>query len=183
MPDTHTVRLLTPDDARAYSALRREMLDDAPWAYFRSPEDDPGCKPDSVAAELASTDRYAIAGAFTNDAGSRLVAAAGIVRSGSLKTAHRAVVWGVYTSPSHRGRGLARAVIAAAIDGARAWRQGPGVPPIQAVTLSVSERSVGACALYISMGFVPWGTEPDVVRIGAERYAETHMHMDLSNPR
>jgi len=180
VPDSYTIRLLARGDALAYTALRREMLNDSPWAYYRSPQEDPGCKAELVENELSTVDRYAIAGAFTNDAASRLVAAAGILRSGSQKTAHRATVWGVYTSPPHRGRGLGRAVVSAAIDCALAWRRGPGSPAIEAVTLGVSERSTAARALYTAMGFVAWGAEPDAVRIGTERYAETHMHMDLS---
>jgi RimJ/RimL family protein N-acetyltransferase len=179
-PDT--VRLLTPADAVAYTVLRREMLADAPWAFLRSPEDDPGCNATGLATSLARPAGYAIAGAFAHDQPQpRLVAVAGVHRAEPLKAAHRATIFGVYVSPANRGTGLGRAVVAAAIEAARSWPAAPPIPKVDLVTLSVSERSSTAQQLYLKMGFKPWGTEPDAVRIpGHPRgYAETHMQLKL----
>lgn len=173
-PDT--VRLLTPDDALAYTHLRREMLADSPWAFTRSPEDDPGCNAQGLAASLARPSGYAIAGAFAHGHGpQQLVAVAGIIRNDSPKTAHRANVWGVYVSPHKRKAGLARAVITTAINTAFDWPAEPFPNRVDTVTLSVSENSPAALALYLSLGFTPWGTQPDAVRINTATYAETHM--------
>lgn len=169
-----TVRLLTPDDAPAYARLRREMLLDAPWSFTRTPDDDPGCNAPGVAASLAAPDGYAIAAAF-NNAGLP-VAAAGIRRPDPAKLAHRAQLWGVYVTPTHRRLGLAARVIGAAIAAARAW---PRHPRIDSVSLTVSDRAPGALALYLKLGFTPWGHEPAAMRIGAESAGETHMLLTL----
>ena len=173
---THTIRLLTPDDANAYTILRREMLADSPWAFLRSPQDDPGCNAAGLMTSLSKPTGFAIAAAFAHDQPTTPVAVAGIVRSEPIKAAHRALIWGVYTSPTHRGHGLARSIIAAAIEAARAW---PVTPRVDCFTLSVSEKSTAAYGLYLSMGFVPWGTEPDAVRLGDGKpgYAEVHMQL------
>lgn len=182
-----TVRLLTPADATAYTLIRREMLADAPWSFIRSPEDDPGCNADGLAAQIersnaGPTGRYAICGAFdAAPPGPRLIAVAGIARAEQIKASHRATVWGVYVTPAHRRKGLARAVITGAIDAARAWPAAAPFPPIDSIALAVSENAPGARALYQSMGFTAWGTEPDTVRINGAKpgYAETHMLMRL----
>ena len=43
------IRLLTPADAHAYIAIRREMLVEAPWAFASSPEDDSALDPAAIA--------------------------------------------------------------------------------------------------------------------------------------
>lgn len=53
----------------------------------------------------------------------------------------------------------------------------PGVTTIQ---LACSENSTAAAALYRSLGFTQWGTEPDAIRIGGKSYNE--LHMSLPSP-
>ncbi len=166
------IRLLTPEDAPAYAALRREMLVDSPWAFLRSIDDDFAVVEREIAAKLGENEND-IAGAFDDDEPSRLLASAGVVRLEPRKTRHRALIWGVYVTPAARGRGLGRAVMNLAIDTARTW------PGIDYIWLSVSERTLAARAMYESLGFVTWGTEPDVMRIGCESAAEHHMHLRL----
>lgn len=176
---SHTIRLLTPADAPAYTQLRREMLADSPWAFIRSPDDDPRCNEAVMADSLAKPEGYAIAGAFADD--SRLVGAVGVMRIEPIKAAHHAYIWGVYITPTYRGSGLSRKLMTAAIDAARSWPANPPLPPIASISLSVSERSTSAQALYRSLGFVTWGTEPDAVRLPGQTtgYAEHHMVLKL----
>lgn len=168
-------RSLTPDDAAAYVALRREMLLDAPWAFLADPDTDRGSDVEGVRASLARSD-YGIAGVF--DDGGRLVAAAGVVRESMRKRRHVAVVWGVYASPSARGRGAGRAVVSHALTIARHF-----APPVTWAQLSVSARSPEAQALYASLGFVAWGREPDALRVdeaeGEAGADEVHMALRL----
>lgn len=164
------LRLLTPDDAPAYAALRREMLVDTPWAFLRSLDDDFAVHADAVAAKLREHENR-IAAAVDEDDPSRLLASAGVVRLDPKKTRHRALIWGVYVTPKARGKGLGRAVMNLAIDTARTW------PGVECIWLSVSDRTRAARALYESLGFVTWGTEPDAIRIGGESAAEHHMHL------
>ncbi len=170
LPADAVIRPLTPADAAAYMALRREMLDDAPWAFAASPETDRALDPESLAEILAGEPGQAIVGAFDPDGGGHdLLAAAGIYRDHHPKMAHRARIWGVYTTPAARGHGLAARVITAAIDLARSW------PGVSSVGLSASERSTDALRLYRKLGFEPWGTEPAAVILDGRAYAEVHM--------
>ena len=169
-PPMPSVRLLTPDDAPAYAALRREMLVDTPWAFLRSIDDDFAVRPEGIAAKLRENEND-IAAAFDESDPPRLLASAGVVRLDPKKTRHRALIWGVYVTPAARGQGLGRAVMALAINTARSW------PGVECIWLSVSDRTTAARSLYESLGFKVWGTEPDAIRIGNESAAEHHMHL------
>lgn len=82
---------------------------------------------------------------------------------------------GASTSPPRaRGTGVGRAIVSKAVETARAM---PGVTTIQ---LACSENSTAAAALYRSLGFTQWGTEPDAIRIGGKSYNE--LHMSLPSP-
>lgn len=169
---TVALRLLTPEDASAYAQLRREMLLDSPWAFLRSADDDFAVRPEGIAERLREPENV-IAAALDGATAPRLLASAGLVRPQTKKTMHRAFIWGVYVTPSARGRGLGRSVMELAINTARSW------PGLECITLSVSERQPAARALYESLGFTVWGTEPDAIRIEGERSAEHHMHLQL----
>lgn len=163
------IRLLQSADADAYVALRRTMLLDTPWAFSASPGHDRGSVVEQLAESLARPG-FAIVGAFEPDG---LAAVAGLHREDRPKRAHIAWIWGVYTAKQHRGRGLSRAVMTAALEIARTWE---GVACVQ---LSVSEHSPAAQALYESLGFRAWGVEPDAIRVDGRSFAETHMRREL----
>jgi RimJ/RimL family protein N-acetyltransferase len=164
------VRRLTAEDAAAYVALRRAMLLDTPWAFSASPESDRGSVVERVLESLANPG-FALIGAFEPDG---IASVAGLHREDKPKRAHIVWIWGVYTAQQHRRRGLSRGVLKHAIDLARSW---PGAACVQ---LSVSERSPEARALYESLGFANWGTEPDAIRVDGRSFAETHMRRELS---
>lgn len=161
--------LLTPEDAPEYVAIRREMLQDAPWAFLSSPSQDRGCDVEKVKVSLARLDA-SIVGVRENG---KLVAVAGVVREEPLKRRHIAMIWGVYVTPAARGRGCARAVVSRAIEVAKSWAG------IASIHLAVNENAPAAQALYRSLGFMEWGTEPDAVRIEGRPYAEHHMHLPI----
>jgi ribosomal protein S18 acetylase RimI-like enzyme len=102
---------------------------------------------------------------------------AGIIRETRKKQQHRSSIWGVYVSESHRGRGFGRAVVEACVHHAWTW------PGIESVALSVSADRTAAKALYESLGFVTWGTEPDSLRVNGSEVAEHHMLLKLSQTR
>lgn len=131
---------------------------ESPWAFLGAPGDDTGSEPAIIAERIADPEN-AILGVFDERDPSQLLAVAGVFRQKRIKLRHRAGIWGVYCDPAARGRGLGRAVVQAAIDTARSW------PGVKLIGLAVTARSPKVRALYESLGFIHWGTEPDSIEI------------------
>lgn len=177
-PSPAVIRLV-PSDAARYVRIRHRMLTGAPWAFAASPDDDVCLDVEHVSRALAG-DQFAIlavAGEASTPArgseAAELVAAAGIGRMRGPKFAHRARLWGVWVEPAHRGRGLGRLVVQAALDHARDWSG------LDYVDLGVSERSPEALRLYERLGFTIWGREPAAIQHDGRRYDEIHMTLKL----
>ncbi len=165
------IRPLVPDDVPALLPLRREALEAAPLAFGSSPEDDTrGGSEAYMRAALADVENAAAVGAFDGD---RLVGMAGVVRGGSVKVRHRAYIWGMYVTPAYRRAGVGAALVAAAIERARAW-----VGVVQ-LGLSATEAAEGAARLYERAGFVEWGREPRALCWEGEYVGERHFVMDV----
>ena len=69
------------------------------------------------------------------------------------------------------------ALMEAAIALARTWGG------VEMINIAVSANSPGALRLYESLGFVQWGREPRVTRVGGSTYDEIHLAMDLGSAR
>ena len=164
-----TIRLINDADAEAYAALRRESLLDAPLAFTSSPEDDAASSATGVREMLSHGVDAVIIGAFAP----QLVGMVGMYRDRHLKRAHKMHVWGVYVTPSHRGSGLALAMMQAAIAHARS------VPGIACLDLSVNSTAPAAQRMYERAGFRMWGCEPDALRYGGKITQERHMSLQL----
>jgi RimJ/RimL family protein N-acetyltransferase len=169
-------RRLTHEDAARLHVLRRDALFAEPTAFGASPEDCAFREPAAVEAHLTNPDRAVFAIADP-DRPEHLVAMAGIIRETRKKQQHRSSIWGAYVSHSHRGRGLGRAVVEACVHHARTWTS------VESVALSVSAESTAARALYESLGFVIWGTEPDSLRVDGLEVGQHHMVLKLAQVR
>jgi len=165
------IRALEPDDAPAVIALRREALSTSPLAFGASLDDDRGLSLESMRSSLASVAGFAVLGAFEGEA---LVGMAGILRLEKLKSRHRAMIWGMFVTPTARRRGLGSALLGAAIDYARSW---PGVVQVQ---LSVFDTAEDARRLYRRAGFREWGKEPRALQWEGRFVAEHHLVLDLA---
>jgi len=165
------VRVLTSSDAGAYQRLRTEMLLDSPASFLSAPGDDIAEDRAVLAKKLDEAENKVLA--IEGEDGAGLIAAGGIYRSPRLKMRHYAMIWGVYTSPAWRRRGCSRALMEGAIGLARSW------DGVEMINIGVSVNAPSALRLYESLGFVAWGREPRVTRVGAETFDEIHLAMEL----
>lgn len=86
---------------------------------------------------------------------------------------HKVVLWGTFTDPSYRRKGLARMAIDAALSHARARA-------VRRVNLTVFLPNVAAITLYQSLGFTAYGVEPEAVCLDGTFYAGQQMSLLVS---
>ena len=98
----------------------------------------------------------------------------GVKRELSPKEKHKAIVWGMFVTPRGRGKGAARALLAAAVQHARGWTD------VRQVQLIVSAEAPAARHVYESAGFRVWGQEPRALQWEGRFVDELHMTLDLS---
>ena len=101
-----------------------------------------------------------------------LVATAGLVVSPKLKQRHKGQVVGVYVAPPWRRTGLAKAMLERLIVEARA-------NGLITLTLSVTVGNEAARRLYLNTGWIPYGTEPASIMIGANLMDEELMALSV----
>lgn len=163
------IRALRVEDAEAYVALRRQALLDAPLAFLSSPEDDLAASLDAVRAQLQQAPEAVVIGAFAPG----LAGIVGLYRDRHRKAAHKTHVWGMYVAPPHRRRGVAAALLDAALAHARS------LPGVEWVHLGVSDAAPVARRLYERAGFRIWGSEPDALRHDGRAAVEHHLALRL----
>lgn len=95
-------------------------------------------------------------------------------RPGAAVLQHVAEVRKVMAHPAARGRGVGRAVTAALVADCRD-------AGVEAVSLDCRGNNHAALALYASLGFVVSGRRPDWIAVGAERFDQVLLHLDLRN--
>lgn len=161
------VRRLDAADAVVFRTLRMRGLVECPLAFAASPEDEAEEPDAAIGARLDDRAGGEVYGAFTGDG--KLVGVVGLGRERMRKLAHKAVLWGMYVAPEARRQGVARALVSHLLSEAAA------LPGVRQVTLGVHAGNHGARALYESLGFVAWGTEPAAAWVGGQPQDETWM--------
>ena len=164
------IRQLDPNDAEAWSSIRREMLERNPLAFGASIPDEPEVLLETARQRLTERAESAVLGAFDS---SRLVGTVGVKRHEGLKERHKAFIWGMYVSETHRGRGLGSLLLREAIDRARSW------DGLEQVHLTVSEVAIEARRMYERHGFRAWGREPRALLWEGRAADEHHMVLTL----
>ena len=164
------IRQFAADDAMTWRTIRLEALANAPVAFGQTLED--GEK------QAIEDYRKTVSGPFPPFAafdGTTAIGTAGFYILGGPKMSHRGVLWGMYVSPSHRGRGVGRKLIGAVIAHARGR--------VEQIHLHVVTTNVAAYELYRSMGFVAYGIEPRALRYAGRDHDEAMMVFMLDGPQ
>jgi RimJ/RimL family protein N-acetyltransferase len=167
------IRPLTEADASAWRELRLRMLRDHPDVFGSSWEEFERQSLEEVARRMRernSPPDNALFGAFIEG---KLIGSTGLHREEGAKDRHKAMIWGVYTAPEARGRGVGRALMEAAI--ARA-RETPGV---ERLILAVATHNTAARALYIALGFEAWGLERHALKLPDRYIDEEYFALEL----
>jgi RimJ/RimL family protein N-acetyltransferase len=164
------IRRLTPADAAIYRALRLGGLREAQAAFAASYEEELAFSLSTYEGWLAAPPDRGTFGAFEDGA---LVGVVTLGRDTRQKLAHKAHILGLYVRADRQGRGIARALLASALDLARSTED------IRQVNVSANAGNDAARRLYASAGFEVFGHEPRSMRIGDAWHDEVHMRLDL----
>lgn len=164
------IRRLTPADAPAYRALRLQGLREEPTAFAASYEEELAFPLSIYEGWLGAPPDRGTLGAFDGDA---LLGIVTLGREGRRKLAHKAHILGMYVDGDHRNRGIARALLASALDLARAGGD------VTQVNVLANAANHAARRLYAAAGFEVFGHEPRSMRIDGEWHDEVHMRLDL----
>jgi ribosomal protein S18 acetylase RimI-like enzyme len=169
------IRVITTADVEAFRILRLEAINNSPAAFLQTEESFKATLLADLGSWIEPTENKATLGVF-DDAG-KLLGMAGFRRDSGPKIDHKAMVWGVFLTPSARGLGVGKKLMQALIE--EASRR----PDIVLLYLAVAESQIAAKALYESVGFKTYGREPKAVRVDAEFLDEDHMSLDLTEAR
>lgn len=169
------IRRLTPADAPAYRALMLRAYASDPAAFTATvPEREPlplEWWTTRMSERADAPER--VFGAFVDGV---LAGAAGVRFEERARIRHKGWLYGMCVAPEHRGRGIARVLVEAVLEAARAM---PGVLLVQ---LTVAEPNVAARRLYEACGFRAFGTEPLALRIEERFVPLVHMWRLLHDP-
>jgi ribosomal protein S18 acetylase RimI-like enzyme len=160
------IRFLTAEDASEWSRLRLEALERDPAAFSSSVEEHEALPIEEVKKRLSANPNSFIVGGFEE---ARRCGMAGFHRELGPKTRHKGRVWGVYVTASKRGQGLGRRLMKALLDRAVA------IGGLEQVLLSVTSTQAEALALYRSLGFDKFGTEPRALNISGQFIDEHYL--------
>jgi ribosomal protein S18 acetylase RimI-like enzyme len=164
--------VLSASDAPQYRAVMLHAYEHAADSFTSTPEER-AAEPESWWVNRISNPA-GLTVAFGAFEATELGGVVALEYSAGRKTRHKALVVGMFVMPDWRGKGVARALMQAAIDHA-ASRGG-----ITVVQLEVTHGNDPATALYESLGFQAYGIEPLAVLTPSGYRAKVHMWLRLA---
>ena len=154
---------MTPADAEAFRALRLDALRGEPNGFAASLADEADLPLAWFAERLEAN--------WVLASGDPLAGMVALGFDARIKRRHAAHLWGVFVRPEARGTGLARALVAAAVQEARTR--------VDHLRLAVDAANATAIGLYRSLGFVEYGLEPAGLRRDGIETDDLLMALDL----
>lgn len=171
-PDTIRIRPIAAADLTAFRELRLEALRLHPVAfsadYAVNSQQPPAFWEGRVSQAIDSPEQII----YLAETETGLVGMTGIRRGESPKTAHGAVIWGVYVRPGQRGCRIGERLLLACLDWARGQR-------IRIVKLGVVTSNEAALRCYTRCGFTTYGHEPAAIAWQGQDYDEYLMSVSL----
>ncbi|WP_257474616.1 GNAT family N-acetyltransferase [Bacillus pumilus] len=161
--DVLNIRLLTPDDAEEYAALRLEALRLHPEGFAMSYEEEQIGTIEKYAARFASVQLMWTFGAF--DQG-KLVGMVTLIQENLQKLKHRANVAAMYVTAGARGKGVGKALMTEVLSFAGERHD------IEQMYLSVVTTNHSAKRLYRSIGFESYALEEKALKWSDHTYAD-----------
>ncbi len=159
-------RSLTPADVDAYRSLRLSGIDESPGVAWASAAEERSLSLEQMQQRLTATPHQIVFGGFLDG---QLVAIGGFKREAMSQIHHRGNIWGLYVSPSVRGKGFGVQMLA---DMLAHLRQ---IPELVQVTLVVSSDNDAARAMYEKFGFFKTGVDHRSVCINGHYHDEDRM--------
>ena len=160
------IRTLEERDAAAFREVRLRALREEPEAYGSSYAEQVDRPLSYFEERVRPTDLRVTFGAFDGDT---LLGTVTLTQESGAKDQHKGVITAMYVTPEARGRGLGRALLLAAIERARA------TPGVEQAHLGVVTTNTAARALYASVGFEAYGTEPHALKLGDGDYLDEEL--------
>jgi len=168
------IRRLGVNDAAEYRRVRLLALREYPTAFASSFEEESNRTLEEFAERLNPNAENCVYAATEVIGGvETVVCTVGVIRSERIKLRHTVDIVGVWTAPSHQGKGLARQVLAQALVYART------LPQARRAVLGVNTKNVAAIKVYESVGFKTFATDPCFLVVNGEDQAEYQMQLWL----
>ncbi|MET3730015.1 RimJ/RimL family protein N-acetyltransferase [Fictibacillus halophilus] len=165
------VRLLKPEDAKAYWELRLEALKSNPEAFASSYEEAVQRKDPikEISTRFQEEGSYTF-GMFDED---KLIGNVTLVQEKALKMQHRGNIYAMYVSAENRKSGVGRSLMQAVIQHAKT------IPVLEKLNLTVEAKNEKAKNLYTSLGFKTYGYEEKALKVDGQFHDEEHMVLFL----
>lgn len=162
-----SITKLPPARWQDYRQLRIEAVKDSPQSFLSTLEETLAEKDEEWQQKIATMH-------FVETSDNKLVGMSGWYREEKQKLNHIANIVSVYVSPTFRGQGLGRKLVAASVEEAQSQ---PGVTKLQ---LGVITTQKNAYQLYHSLGFQKVGHQKQAIKVGARFYDEFLLEMILT---
>lgn len=165
------IRVLSKRDLDPFWKLRLRALAEEPECFGASSDEFLERPMSDIAQQLRNSSESFVIGAFERG----LVGMVGFYRRQGLKLHHKGTICSMYVAPEARGKGIARALMNAAI--ARATK----LSDMEELLLTVVTNNEAARKLYLSLGFETYGIEKEALKLGGRLFDEEMMRLKLKN--